>query len=132
MVGETSINPHDDNEARCIHTACPPQVEEDVPNPPENAPRRSTRISELTRNSSEKNSSAYMQAIDTMPEGYIHFSFNNDEWCNLGNKDDPISYRDAFSRPDVSFWQAVYEDKMKSLHDHKVWDLIPHDQVPPS
>ena len=21
---------------------------------------------------------------------------------------------------------------MKSLHDHKVWDLIPHDQVPPS
>ena len=102
MVGETSMNPHNDNEARHIHTACLPQVEEDALNPPENTPRRSTRISELTRNSSEKNSSAYMQAINTTPEGYKHFSFNNDEWCNLGNEDDPISYRDAFSRPDVS------------------------------
>ena len=71
-----------------------------------------------------------MQAIDTMPEGYIHFSFNNNEWCNLGNKDDPISYRDAFSKPDASLWQAAYEDEMKSLCDHKVWDLI--HQVPPS
>ena len=72
-----------------------------------------------------------MQAIDTTLEEYIHFSFNDDEWCNLSNEDDPISYRDAFSRPDTSLWQAAYKDEMKSLHDHKVWDLIPCDQVPP-
>ena len=92
--------------------------------------RRSTRISELSKNSPEKSPGAYMQVIDMTPEGYIHFSFNNYEWCNLRNEDDPISYRDAFSRPDVPDWQAAYKDEMKSLHDHKVWDLIPRDQVP--
>ena len=95
---------------------------------------------------SSTNPSAYIQVIDdettssdpSLPEGhtqtdvlegYIHFTFNENEWCNLSNKDDPISYRDAFSRPDAPFWQAPYEDEMKSLCKHKVWDLIPHDQV---
>ena len=93
-------------------------------------PHRSTCISELLKNNPEKFLGAYMQVIDMTPEGYVHFSFNNNEWCNLGNEDDPISYRDAFSQPDASLWQAAYEDEMKSLHDHEVWDLIPCDQVP--
>ena len=93
-------------------------------------PHRSTCISELSKNSPEKFLGTYMQVIDTTPEGYVHFSFNNNEWCNLGNEDNPISYRDAFFRHDVPLWQATYKDEMKSLHNHKVWDLIPHDQVP--
>ena len=103
-VGEAGTNPHDDGEMRRIHTACLPQIKEDVPelpeitsHPPEAMLRRSTRISELSKNSPEKSLGTYMQVIDTTPEGYVHFSFNNDEWCNLGNEDDPISYRDAFS-----------------------------------
>ena len=136
-VGEAGMNPHNDGETRHIHTICPPQIEEDIPkppeitsHPPEAMPCRSTHISKLLKNSPEKFPGTYMQVIDTIPEGYVHFSFNNNEWCNLRNKVNPISYRDAFSRPDVPLWQAAYEDEMKSLHDHKVWDLIPRDQVP--
>src|SRR5882672_5347837 len=64
------------------------------------------------------------------PDGFVHFTFDDEEWCNLSNEHDPISYKDIFSRPDALQWQTTYEDEMKSLHDHKVWDLIPHDQVP--
>src|SRR5467141_2230565 len=64
------------------------------------------------------------------PEGYVHFTFNDKEWCNLSNEDNPISYRDAFSRSDALQWQSAYEDEMKSLCEHKVWDLIPHAQIP--
>ena len=63
---------------------------------------------------SSTNPSAYIQVIDDettssdpslpeghtqtdIPEGYIHFTFNENEWCNLSNEDDPILYRDAFS-----------------------------------
>ena len=60
----------------------------------------------------------------------MHFIFDSNEWCNLSNENNPVSYRDAFSQPDVPLWQAAYEDEMKSLCDHKVWDLIPCDQVP--
>src|SRR5882724_12212328 len=64
------------------------------------------------------------------PDGYVHFTFNNDKWCNLSNEDDPVSYNDAFSQPDAQQWQAAYKEEMRSLHEHKVWDLVPHDQVP--
>ena len=56
--------------------------------------------------------------------------FDNNEWCNLGNEHDPILYKAAFSQPDAPQWQAAYEDEMKSLREHKVWDLIPCTQVP--
>ena len=114
-----------------------------MPNPSETMPRRSPRLS---KHSSSTSPSAYIQVIDNettssdsslpenhaqtdSPEGYIHFTFDENEWCNLSNEDDPILYRDTFSRPNAPFWQAAYEDEMKSLREHKVWDLIPHDQV---
>jgi len=31
---------------------------------------------------------------------------------------------------DAQQWQAAYEEEMRSLHKHMVWDLGPHDQVP--
>ena len=31
------------------------------------------------------------------PDGYVHFTFNDNESCNLSNEDDPVSYKDAFS-----------------------------------
>jgi len=31
------------------------------------------------------------------PDGYVHFTFDDDEWFNLSNEDDPVSYKDAFS-----------------------------------
>ena len=110
-VGETGMNPHDEGNAQHIHAACPLQVEEDVPNPSQTMPRRSPRLS---KNSSSTNPSAYIQVTDdetassdpSLPEnhtqtdvleGYIHFTFNNNKWCNLSNEDDPILYRDAFS-----------------------------------
>ena len=142
-VEETGMNPHNKGNMQCIHSARPLQVEEDMPNPSETMPCRSPRLS---KNNSSTNPSAYIQVIDnettssdpSLPEshtqtdileGYIHFTFNENKWCNLSNED-PILYRDAFSRPDVPFWQAAYKDKMKTLRKHKVWDLIPHDQVP--
>ena len=63
-------------------------------------------------------------------EGYTHFTFDDNEWCNLCNEDDPNSYRDTFSQPDMPQWQSAYNDEMRSLHKHKVWDLVPCDQVP--
>src|SRR5882672_8589745 len=73
---------------------------------------------------------AYMESEVHTPEGYVHFTFDDKEWCNLSNEDDPILYRDAFSCPDVPQWQSAYEDEMKSLCKHKVWDLIPRMQIP--
>ena len=110
-VGETSTNPHNEGNMQCIHAAHPPQVEEDMPNPSETMPRKSPRLS---KHSSSTSPTEYIQVIDdettssdsSLPEshaqtdileGYIHFTFDENEWCNLSNKDDPISYRDTFS-----------------------------------
>ena len=71
---------------------------------------RSTCISNMSEGILEDNSHAYTQfpaeekepvnisPLDTglTPDGYVHFTFNDDEWCNLSNEDDPVSYKDAF------------------------------------
>jgi len=41
-----------------------------------------------------------------------------------------VLFSQCFSWPDAPQWQTTYEDEMKSLCNHKVWDLVPHDQVP--
>jgi len=33
---------------------------------------------------------AYMESGIHTPEGYVHFTFDDKEWCNLSNKDEPI------------------------------------------
>jgi len=60
----------------------------------------------------------------------VHFTFDDNKWCNLSNEHNPVFYRDAFSRPDAQQWQMAYEEEMRSLCEHKVWDLVPCDQVP--
>src|SRR5882724_735167 len=68
---------------------------------------RSMRISNMSKGILEENSCAYTQfpveekepvnvsLPDTghTPDGYVHFTFNDDEWCNLSNEDDPVSTR---------------------------------------
>src|SRR5882724_807392 len=104
--------------------------------------RRSARISNMSEDILRENSCTYTQLpaeekepgnffppADT-PDGYVHFTFDDNEWCNLSNEHDPVSYRNAFSRPDAQQWQMAYEEELRSLCEHKVWDLVPHDQVP--
>jgi len=72
---------------------------------------RSTCISNMSKGILEGNSCAYTQfpeeekepvnifSLGTghTPDGYVHFTFDDDEWCNLSNEDDPVSYKYAFS-----------------------------------
>src|SRR5882672_6768893 len=139
-------------------TTCLVHAEEPGPELPETTLRRSARIAKTSKDTLGGKSSAYTQFPDDevqptnfslpddtgahaeagaymesevhMPEEYVHFTYDDKEWCNLNDEDDAISYRDAFLRPDAPQWQAAYEDEMKSLRKHKVWDLIPHMQIP--
>src|SRR5882724_4277209 len=96
---------------------------------------RSMCISNMSEGILEGNSCAYTQfpveekepvnisppGTEHTPDGYMHFIFNDNEWCNLSNEGDPVSYKDAFSQPDAQQWQAANEKEMRSLHEHKVW-----------
>jgi len=91
--------------------------------------RRSTHISNTSEGIQEENSHTYTQfpAEEKEPvnvsllctghthDGYMHFTFNDNEWCNLSNEDDPVSYKDAFSQPDAQQWQAADKEEMRSL-----------------
>ena len=117
----------DDGDPACIQPADDMSPTDGAQERPEAIPHRSPRLAHLRQTALGETMA--QSAIDT-PEGCIHFVFGETEWANLSNEEDPVSYKDAFSRPDAPQWQAAYEDEMNSLRKHKVWDLIPCNQVP--
>jgi len=130
-VGDTDIFPKD----------IPPEPQPSEPMSPSKVlVHRSVCISNMSEDILREKSSTYTQFYANgkdpeniplptdagcTPDGYVHFTFDDNKWCNLSNEDNPVSYKDAFSQLDAPQWQAAYEDEMWFLCEHKVWDLIP-------
>ena len=113
------------------HDSSDDPVEEDTSGFLVPVPRRSVRISNLLGKIAPVTPATNVHALNySAPDTYVHFTFDEEEWSNLSNEADPMSYLDAFSQPDAAQWQAACEDEMKSLHEHQVWQLVPHTEVP--
>jgi len=71
-------------------------------------PRRSVRISNLLGKIAPVTPATNVHALNySAPDTYVHFTFDEEEWSNLSNEADPVSYWDAFSRPDATQWQTA-------------------------
>jgi hypothetical protein len=46
------------------------------------------------------------------------------------DEEDPKTFKEAIERPNKDKWWTSYGPRMKSIHQHKVWKLIPHGEVP--
>ena len=45
-------------------------------------------------------------------------------------EDNPKSVAEVLSRPNGPFWKVALDSELKSMHDHHVWDLVPHSSLP--
>jgi len=57
-----------------------------------------------------------------IPDDYIVYL--TEEGCDIGNGDDPISFKQAIMSDKSSQWLEAMNDEMKSMEINEVWDLI--------
>jgi transposase InsO family protein len=55
---------------------------------------------------------------------------SEEEWCYVGEMDDPRTYREILQRSDAPQWEKSMTEEMNSLAKHGVWQLVPRTEIP--